>query len=68
MKSKKPTYFVRPRTAVLTRGFDPRLSLAAISREWKQAQTLVAPDRDAPACRELLESYLVPFNDERGLG
>ncbi len=29
MKSKKPTYFVRPRTAVLTRGFDPRLSVGS---------------------------------------
>jgi len=29
MKSKKPPYFVRPRTAVLTRGFDPRLSVGS---------------------------------------
>src|SRR5512136_959652 len=29
MKSKKPTYVVRPRTAVLTRGFDPRLSVGS---------------------------------------
>jgi len=29
MKSKKPPYVVRPRTAVLTRGFDPRLSVGS---------------------------------------
>jgi methionine-gamma-lyase len=29
MKSKKPSYVVRPRTAVLTRGFDPRLSVGS---------------------------------------
>jgi methionine-gamma-lyase len=29
MKSRKPTYVVRPRTAVLTRGFDPRLSVGS---------------------------------------
>jgi methionine-gamma-lyase len=29
MKPKKPTYVVRPRTAVLTRGFDPRLSVGS---------------------------------------
>jgi sugar (pentulose or hexulose) kinase len=47
---------------------DPHRSLASISREWKPAQTLVLPDHDAPAYRELLESYLLPFNDERNLG
>ena len=29
MKTKKPPYVVRPRTAVLTRGFDPRLSVGS---------------------------------------
>ena len=29
MKTKKPPYIVRPRTAVLTRGFDPRLSVGS---------------------------------------
>lgn len=29
MKPKKPPYVVRPRTAVLTRGFDPRLSVGS---------------------------------------
>jgi methionine-gamma-lyase len=29
MKHKKPSYVVRPRTAVLTRGFDPRLSVGS---------------------------------------
>ena len=29
MKHKKPPYVVRPRTAVLTRGFDPRLSVGS---------------------------------------
>jgi methionine-gamma-lyase len=29
MKDKKPPYIVRPRTAVLTRGFDPRLSVGS---------------------------------------
>jgi cystathionine beta-lyase/cystathionine gamma-synthase len=29
MKTKKPTYFVRPPTAVLTRGFDPTLSVGS---------------------------------------
>jgi methionine-gamma-lyase len=29
MKSRKPTYVVRPRTAILTRGFDPCLSVGS---------------------------------------
>src|SRR5512139_2659614 len=29
MRSRKPTYVVRPPTAVLTRGFDPRLSVGS---------------------------------------
>jgi methionine-gamma-lyase len=29
METKKPSYIVRPRTAVLTRGFDPRLSVGS---------------------------------------
>ena len=29
MKTKKPSYVVRPRTAILTRGFDPRLSVGS---------------------------------------
>ena len=29
METKKPPYVVRPRTAVLTRGFDPRLSVGS---------------------------------------
>jgi methionine-gamma-lyase len=29
MRTKKPTYIVRPPTAVLTRGFDPRLSVGS---------------------------------------
>jgi methionine-gamma-lyase len=29
MKTKKPSYIVRPRTAVLTRGFDPSLSVGS---------------------------------------
>ncbi len=29
METKKPPYIVRPRTAVLTRGFDPRLSVGS---------------------------------------
>lgn len=29
MEPKKPSYIVRPRTAVLTRGFDPRLSVGS---------------------------------------
>jgi methionine-gamma-lyase len=29
MGEKKPTYVVRPPTAVLTRGFDPRLSVGS---------------------------------------
>jgi methionine-gamma-lyase len=29
MKTKNPTYIVRPPTAVLTRGFDPTLSVGS---------------------------------------
>ena len=29
MRSRKPSYVVRPPTAVLTRGFDPRLSVGS---------------------------------------
>jgi xylulokinase len=46
---------------------EPHVSLATIAREWKPAQTLVIPNCDAPAYRELLEYYLVPFNGGRNL-
>jgi cystathionine beta-lyase/cystathionine gamma-synthase len=70
MKKKKPTYVVRPPTAILTRGFDPTLSVGSARPAVFRSSTYVFRSLDLIYARlshpnaEILEDQIVPL--ERG--
>jgi len=47
METKKPPYVVRPPTAILTRGFDPRLSVGSARPAVFRSSTYVFPSPEA---------------------